>query len=262
MGPGPDGGGYQVHAVNPLQAARYRERLTVSGAKSDTTDAHMLADMVRTDSHQLRAVAGDSELADAVKVVTRAHKTLIWERARHTLRLRHALLEFFPAALAAFDDLTAPDALELLAKAPGPASAARLSIVQITAALKRARRHHRDTKAAAIQAALRTEHLSQPAVSRLEAARGLATPLLVVVKIGLALAGELRKLDPSILDPELRRALESPEPFGPLLGVLRPDAMPVTADPDLEALVRLYRRTPERQRQGVLAIMAAAIDGL
>jgi transcriptional regulator with XRE-family HTH domain len=104
--------------------------------------------------------------------------------------------------------------------------------------------------------------VSQPAVSRLEAARGLATPLLVVVKIGLALAGELRKLDPSILDPELRRALESPEPFGPLLGVLRPDAMPVTADPDLEALVRLYRRTPERQRQGVLAIMAAAIDGL
>jgi transposase len=115
--------GYQVYAVNPLQAARYRERLTVSGAKSDTTDAHMLADMVRTDSHQLRAVAGDSELAEAVKVVTRAHKTLIWERTRHTLRLRHALLEFFPAALAAFDDLTAPDALELLAKAPDPASA-------------------------------------------------------------------------------------------------------------------------------------------
>jgi transposase len=154
--------GYQVYAVNPLQAARYRERRTLSGAKSDTADAHMLADMVRTDSHQLRAVAGDSELAEAVKVVTRAHKTLIWERTRHTLRLRHALMEFFPAALTAFDDLTAPDALELLAKAPEPASAARLSIVQITAALKRARRHHRDAKAAMIQAALRAEHLEQP----------------------------------------------------------------------------------------------------
>jgi transposase len=83
--------GYQVFAVNPLQAARYRERHTVSGAKSDTGDAHVLADMVRTDAHQLRPVAGDSAQAEAVKVVTRTHKTLIWERTRHTQRLRQAL---------------------------------------------------------------------------------------------------------------------------------------------------------------------------
>src|SRR5687767_15115590 len=52
--------GYTVLAVNPLQAARYRDRLGVSGSKSDAADAHMLADMVRTSSHQLRAVAGDT----------------------------------------------------------------------------------------------------------------------------------------------------------------------------------------------------------
>jgi transposase len=74
--------GYTVFAVNPLQAARYRERLGTSGAKSDAADAHMLADMVRTDSHQLRPVAGDSPQAEAVKVVARTHKTLIWERTR------------------------------------------------------------------------------------------------------------------------------------------------------------------------------------
>ena len=110
--------GYPVYAVNPLQVARYRERLSVSGAKSDTADAHMLADMVRTDAHQLRPVAGDSAEAEAVKVVTRAHKTLIWERTRHLLRLRHALREYFPAALVAFDDLDAPDTLELLGRHP------------------------------------------------------------------------------------------------------------------------------------------------
>ncbi len=88
--------GYQVYPVNPLQAARYRQRFGVSGAKSDRGDAHVLADMVRTDAHQLRAAAGDSEVAEAVKVVTRAHKRLIWERTRHTQRLRQALLEFFP----------------------------------------------------------------------------------------------------------------------------------------------------------------------
>jgi transposase len=95
--------GYTVFAVNPLQAARYRERHSVSGAKSDAADAHTLADMVRTDSHQLRAVAGDTAGVEAVKVVTRAHKTLIWERTRHTQRLRHALREYFPAALQAFE---------------------------------------------------------------------------------------------------------------------------------------------------------------
>jgi transposase len=156
--------GYQIYAINPLQAARYRERHGVSGAKSDAGDAHALADMVRTDRHQLRSVAGDSSEAEAVKVVARAHQTLIWERTRHTLRLRQTLREFFPAALAAFDDLAAVDALDLLGKAPDPASAARLTTAQITTALKRARRHDVPAKAEKLRAALRTQQLGQPPV--------------------------------------------------------------------------------------------------
>src|ERR1700676_5021880 len=150
--------GYTVFAVNPLQAARYRERHSVSGAKSDAADAHMLADMVRTDSHQLRPVAGDTAESEAIKVVTPAHKTLIWERTRHTQRLRHALRDYFPAALEAFADLDAADTLELLAKAPDPASAARLTTAQIGAALKRARRRDIAAKAKRIQAVLRAAH--------------------------------------------------------------------------------------------------------
>ena len=57
--------GYRVFAINPRQVARYRERHGTSGAKSDAADAHTLADMVRTDAHQLRPVAGDSALAEA-----------------------------------------------------------------------------------------------------------------------------------------------------------------------------------------------------
>jgi transposase len=153
--------GYTVYAVNPLQAARYRERLSVSGAKSDAADAHMLADMVRTDSHQLRPVAGDSPDAEALKVVARSHKSLIWDRTRHTQRLRHALREYFPAALEAFDDLDASDTLELLAKAADPASAAKLTLNQIRAALKHARRRDIDAKATRIQAVLRAEQLGR-----------------------------------------------------------------------------------------------------
>jgi transposase len=156
--------GYTVFAINPLQASRYRERHGVSGAKSDAGDAHVLADMVRTDSHQLRPVAGDSAQAAAVKVVTRTHKTLIWERTRHTQRLRHALRDYFPAALEAFEDLDAPDTLELLARAPDPASAASLTTAQISAALKRARRRGVAARAGQIQAVLRAAHLGQPEV--------------------------------------------------------------------------------------------------
>jgi Transposase len=72
----------------------------------------MLADMVRTDSHQLRAVAADSAEAGGIKVVARTRKALIWERTRQVQRLRHQLREYFPAAL------------ELLGKAPDPARAA------------------------------------------------------------------------------------------------------------------------------------------
>jgi hypothetical protein len=156
--------GYVVYGINPLQVSRYRERHGVSGAKSDKGDAHTLADMVRTDAHQLRPVAADSDAAQAVKVVARAHKTLIWERGRQVQRLRHQLRDYFPAALDAFGELglDSADVLELLAKAPDPASAVKLTTAQIDAALKRGHRHHRAAKAAAIKTALRSEQLAAP----------------------------------------------------------------------------------------------------
>jgi transposase len=156
--------GYTVFAVNPRQVARYRERHGTSGAKSDAGDAHALADMVRNDAHQLRPVAGDSALVEGIKIAARAHQNLIWDRHRQLLRLRSALREYFPAALEAFEDLAASDTLELLSKAPDPGAAARLSISQISAALRRARRRKIEEKAAAIQTALRAEHLGQPEV--------------------------------------------------------------------------------------------------
>jgi transposase len=171
--------GYAVYPVNPLQASRYRERHGVSGAKSDQGDSHMLADMVRTDSHQLRPAAGDSPQGQAIKVVARAHKTLIWDRTRQVQRLRHQLREYFPAAIEAFEDLDAPDVLELLGKAPDPARAARLTRAQVAAALKRARRRNVKDKTDAILAALRGEHLGQPAA--LTAAYAAAARSLIAV---------------------------------------------------------------------------------
>jgi hypothetical protein len=156
--------GYRVFPVNPQQSARFRARHGVSGAKSDAGDAHVLADMVRTDAHQLREAAGDSPQAAGVKVLARTHKTMIWERTRQVQRLRHQLREYFPAALEAFDDLDAPDALELLSKAPDPRQARKLTRAQISAAMKRARRRDIAGKATTVLAALRSEQLAQPPV--------------------------------------------------------------------------------------------------
>ena len=183
--------GYTVFAINPRQVARYRERHGTSGAKSDKADSHTMADMVRTDSHQLRPVAGDSAGAEAIKVVARTHQTLIWERTRQVQRLRHLLREYFPAALEAFGDLAAADTLELLATAPAPASAARLTTGQITAALKRARRRGIPVKAAAITAALRAEQMQQPPPVA-EAYAAAVSSLTVIIA---ALNGEIATME-------------------------------------------------------------------
>jgi len=210
--------GYTVYPVNPLQASRYRERHGVSGAKSDGGDAHMLADMVRTDAHQLRPAAGDSPEVQAIKVVARTHKTLIWERTRHLQRLRHQLREYFPAALEAFEDLAAPDALELLGKAPDPARAARLTRAQVAAALKRARRHRIADKTTAILAALRSEQLGQPPA--LTAAYAAAVRSLIAVITTLneqttALEGQVE--DHFGRHPDAEIYLSQPG-MGPILG--------------------------------------------
>ncbi|MBA3372035.1 MAG: transposase, partial [Euzebyaceae bacterium] len=87
--------GYQVYAINPKAVDRYRDRHSVSGAKSDRGDAKVLADMVRTDRHNHRRIAGDSDLAEAIKVTARAHQNLIWTRQRQINQLRSALREFY-----------------------------------------------------------------------------------------------------------------------------------------------------------------------
>ncbi len=154
--------GYQVFAINPLSAARYRERHSTSGAKSDAGDAHVLAEIVRLDRDHHRPIAGDSDLADAVKLVARAHQSAIWERTRHVLRLRSTLREFFPAAVQAFEDLAAKDALALLARVPDPTRAAKLTRGPVVAALRAARRHHVEVKAEELLTVLRAPGLRQP----------------------------------------------------------------------------------------------------
>jgi transposase len=176
--------GYQVYGINPLAVARYRDRHHISGAKSDAGDAKLLADLVRTDRHNHRMVAGDSPTAEAIKVLARGHQNLIWARTRHTNTLRSALREYYPAALEAFDDLADRDALAILGRAPTPAHAARLSLSKIRSALKAAgRQRNLDTRALQIQEMLRREQLTAPAA--VTAAFGATTRAAVGIIVEL-----------------------------------------------------------------------------
>ena len=154
--------GYTVYALNPKSVARYRERHSTSGAKSDAADAHLLAEIVRLDRAAHRPVAGDTALAEGIKLAARSHQNLVWERTRHVLRLRSALREFYPAALKAFPELDAPEALELLGKAPDPDTAARLSRRTIAAAYARANRRDPAGRAENTLRILRADELRQP----------------------------------------------------------------------------------------------------
>ncbi len=176
--------GYTVFAINPLSVSRYRDRHNVAGAKSDPGDAKLLADLVRTDRHNHRPIAGDTDDVDGLKVLARAHQNLIWDRTRHTNRLRNDLREYFPTALEAFEELSHRDAIAVLAKTPHPDQAKVLSIPQIRSALKRGgRQRNLDTRAAEIQTALRTPQLAaSPAVTTAFAA---TTKALVAVIEGL-----------------------------------------------------------------------------
>lgn len=176
--------GYQVFAINPLAASRYRDRHTVSGAKSDRGDAKVLADLVRTDRHNHRPAAVDSELLESIKVLARGHQNLIWTRQRLTNQLRSTLRDCYPAALAAFDDLAHPDALAVLAKAPTGAQGRQLSTSQIRSALARGgRRRNLDQRAAEIRDALRAPQLAPPPM--VANAYGIVVSALVPVITGL-----------------------------------------------------------------------------
>ncbi len=189
--------GYRVYGINPLAVSRYRDRHNVAGAKSDAGDAKVLADLVRTDRHNHRPVAGDSDLAEGVKVLARGHQNLIWIRTRHTNMLRSALREYYPGALGAFDDLDHPDALAVLDRAPTPGAGRALTRSQIKAALRRGgRQRNLDTRTEAICQALRADQLQAPA----EVVQAYAATTKAAVGVIRELNGQISSLETELAD--------------------------------------------------------------
>ncbi|MCD5317190.1 IS110 family transposase [Kineosporia babensis] len=161
------GGHRPVFAINPMAVARYRERHSVARAKSDHADAMTLANILRVDAHVHRRLPADSELAQSISVLARAHQDAIWRRTRASNELRSVLREYYPAFLESFaantvTNLATAEARAVLAIAPTPAAATKLTKTRIATALKRAGRSRGIEQAAAdIHAKLRQPRLRQ-----------------------------------------------------------------------------------------------------
>lgn len=189
-------GGRAVYPINPLAASRYRSRYAVSGAKSDATDAVLLANILRTDPAAHRQLPADTELAQAVRVLTRAQQDAVWSRQRLGNQVRDLLKDFYPAALEAFvslpeGGLTRADARTILAAAPTPAAAARLTRAQLRKLLIEAgRQRFLDRDIDRLREVFTSTHLHQ--LPQVEAAMGIQlTALLRQFDAACAAAGEL-----------------------------------------------------------------------
>ncbi|MFI9367054.1 IS110 family transposase [Kitasatospora sp. NPDC053057] len=190
-----------VYAINPLAAARYRDRHGVSRKKSDPGDALVLANILRTDMHAHRPLPADTDQARAIAVLARAQQDAVWNRQQLVNQVRSLLREYYPAALDAFmgkqHGLARPEARAVLAAAPTPARAALLDLPELRDALKRAgRKRGIDAEAERLRKVLCGDHARQPAA--------------VEDAMGRQLAALIRQLDAAcVAADELAEAVET-----------------------------------------------------
>lgn len=112
--------GYTVFPVHPVAAQRYRERKAPSGTKTDQVDGWALGDALRVDGREWKALQPMDPLTQQLRLLCRDEVSLIEQRTGLVNQLQQALLEYYPAALAAFEDWTVPSTWEFVLAFPTP----------------------------------------------------------------------------------------------------------------------------------------------
>jgi hypothetical protein len=131
--------GFAVHAINPKQLDRFRDRFSVSGAKDDRRDARVLGDSLRTDTRCFRRLKPDEPRLIELREWLRMAEECKHERIRLTNRMREQLWRYYPQILELSDDLSAAWFLDLWALAPTPAKALRVRESTIAKLLRKHR---------------------------------------------------------------------------------------------------------------------------
>lgn len=211
------GAGYTVYPINPRAVARYRERHAQAGKKSDSGDALVLANVLRTDLHNHRPLPVLTEDALAVRALARQHQEAIWAMHQTVSRLRSVLLEFYPQALKAFPKLKHHAATTVLAAAPTPDAAARLTTRRVETLLHKCGRRNDSGLAEQIANDLKTAAIRQPAA--VETALGLTVTGLIQVIASMRATVEAHEaaLSDAFARHPLAQVLTSAPGLGPIL---------------------------------------------
>lgn len=118
--------GFTVVPIHPNAVKATRPRYRSHGAKSDASDAYLLADLLRTDGHRFKPLAPQSDEIRALRALVRGRDDLVATRVQLANQLRSLLESFWPGASAVFAEVDSPIALAFIERYPTPESAARL----------------------------------------------------------------------------------------------------------------------------------------
>jgi transposase len=123
--------GHKVFPIHPNAVKASRPRYRSHGAKSDASDAYLLADLLRTDGHRWAALSPQSDSIRALRALVRSRDDLVAARVALGNQLQSTLEAFWPGAACIFADITSPIGLAFLHHYPSPAKAVRLSEAQL-----------------------------------------------------------------------------------------------------------------------------------
>ena len=183
--------GFRLHAINPKQLDRFRDRFSPAGAKDDSRDAQVLADALRTDPRCFRRLQPLDPRVVELRECSRLLEDLRHDRNRLANRMRELLWRYFPAMLELDDDVAAPWFLDLWERVPTPAKAARVRATTVERLLRRHRIRRFDADHV-------LDRLRQPAVATAAGTVDAATTHLQVV------VERLRLVNRQIKDAEKR----------------------------------------------------------
>jgi transposase len=127
--------GFTVVPIHPNVVKATRPRYRSHGAKSDASDAYLLADLLRTDGARFRPLQPQSEAIRALRALVRGRDDLVATRVQLANQLRSLLESFWPGPATLFADIDSPIALAFIHRYPTPTSAARCGEKRLAAFL-------------------------------------------------------------------------------------------------------------------------------
>lgn len=240
--------GLAVHAINPRQLDRFRDRYSPAGAKDDRRDARVLASALRTDPHCLRQVAVADPAIVELREWTRMREELKRDRVRLTNRMRDLLWRYYPEFNRVMDDLAAPWAMALWKRAPTPAAARGMRLSSYAKLLKKHRIRRVDA------ATLKDQLTRQPLNVDPAAARAAETHVRRLAKRLAVVVEQLAEADAHIDGFLARLAVDDPVPV--------PDGDPQPGQHKEQRDATILRSMPGAGRIVVATLFAEADDAL